>query len=61
MNTEGRDDHLMEEEELLSVRRLRSKVVIGVLAFTSFIAFILSFIIKEDLKRLRYADKQAAK
>ena len=33
----------------------------GVLALASLISFVLSFIIKEDLKRLRYAEKQAAK
>ena len=54
MNTVGKDDHLLSREELLYVRRLRSKIVISVLAVSSFIAFMLSFIIKEDLKRLRY-------
>ena len=61
MNTVGKHDHLLSPDELIYVRQLRSKTVISVLAITSFIAFLLSFIIKEDLKRLRYSEKQKNK
>ena len=61
MNTEGREDHLLSPEELIIVKRKRSKAVMSALAVTAGIAFILSFFIKEDLKRLRYQEKQENK
>ena len=57
MQTEGQNDHLMTEEELIHVKKLRSMTVLSMLAFTSGVSFFLSFIIKEDLKRLRYGEK----
>ena len=57
INHEGKDDHLLSSEELIQVRRWRSKSVIAILGVTSFIAFVLSFFIKEDLKRHQYAQK----
>ena len=52
---EGKEDDLLSEDDLIQVRRWRSKSVISILGVASFIAFILSFFIEEDLKRHRYA------
>ena len=57
MNTEGKDDHLLSDDELVYVKQLRSKTVLGVLATASMISFVLSLVIKEDLRRLRYSEK----
>ena len=51
MNNEGQDDHLLDDEELMQVRRLRSKNVIAILIVASLIAFVLSHFIQEDLRR----------
>ena len=61
MNTEGKNDHLLSPEELNHVKRQRSKAVISALAVAAGIAFLLSFCIKEDLRRLRYEEKQKNK
>ena len=58
MNHEGKDDDSLNEEELLRVRRLRTCTVIFILCGSSFIAFILSFFIDEDLRRLKYSEQQ---
>ena len=57
MNHEGNNDHLMDPDELAEVKKQRSLVVLSMLAVGSRVAFILSFIIKEDLRRLRYKEK----
>ena len=55
---EGSDDDNIPEEELLKIKRWRGKYVLIVVIVTTFIATILSFIIKEDLRRLTYGDDE---
>ena len=58
MNHEGKDDDLLSEKELIEVRLLRTCAVLFILCGSSFISFILSFFVKEDLKRYRYSEQQ---
>ena len=55
---EGKDDENMPEEELLTVKRWRGKYVLIVVIVTTLIATVLSFIIKEDLRRLTFGDDE---
>lgn len=55
MNHEGKHDYAFSEEELLYVRRRRSKSVMGIVVVAASIAFILSFFITEDLRRHKHS------
>ena len=44
----------LNEDDLLQVKRVRAVWVVSLMFISSSIAFILSWIIKEDLKRLNY-------
>ena len=57
MNTDGKVDHLMDPQELAEVKKQRSLTVLSMLAVGSGLAFLLTFAIKEDLRRLRYREK----
>ena len=55
---EGRDDESLSEEALQEARRFRAKLVISMAILAALISLILSFIVKEDLKRLEYEKGQ---
>ena len=58
MLVEGENDSLLDPEDLLSARQSRSKSFLSITIATSVVAFVLSFVIKEDLKRLHYGKEQ---
>ena len=55
---EGQDDHLLDEDELIKVRRWRSVCVFAMLVPSALIAFSLSFFIKEDLRRFNHGEEK---
>ena len=58
MLAEGENDSLLDPKDLLIVRQSRSKSFLSITIVTSIVAFVLSFVIKEDLKRLNYGKTQ---
>ena len=54
---ERRSDELLSDAELHQEKIFRSCTVISMVTITSLIAFGISFFIKEDLKRTKYADQ----
>ena len=58
MVDEGPNDHQLAEEELISVTRWRAKAVFTLAPAASIIAFVLTLLIKDQLNRLNYGQKQ---
>ena len=54
---ERKSDELLSDAELHQEKIFRSCTVISMVTITSLIAFGISFFIKEDLKRTKYADQ----
>jgi len=44
----------------IGVRRDRAKTVVALMTIAACIAFFMSLVIKEDLKRLRYSDQTSS-
>ena len=51
---EGKDDENIPEGELIVIQRWRGKYVLMLVVVTTLISTVISFIIKEDLRRLTY-------
>ena len=48
-------DEDLSEEDRIQVQRTRSIYALSLLTAATFIALVLNFVIKEDLRRLRYS------
>ena len=48
----------LKEDELILVKRSRARAALSIAVFASLISLALSFVIKEDLKRLKYRKDQ---
>ena len=57
LTRERQEDELLGADELLQERRFRTIVVVFLVAIACSIAFLLSFFIEEDLKRVKYGDQ----
>ena len=60
LNKEREGDDLLEPDELLAARRFRSKSVLAMMTISALVAFVMSFAIKENLRRLRYTNRPEA-
>ena len=60
MTSEREGDEALGEDELLETRRFRSCFVISLVAVACTLAFILSFFIEEDLRRIKYGDQESS-
>ena len=55
--SEGQDDHLLDEEELIQVKRWRSMGVFSMMVPAALIAYCLSYFIREDLRRKKHGEE----